>query len=132
MTLPPELSQQRRAGADVESLFAAERALGVRLPSDLRSLLLASDGIDGWVGDGYLNLWSVAELVELNRSSMTSLLAPGLTLIGSNNIGDGYGFLEIDGMTRYVQVQEIGLSLDEAEPFGDSLSEFFDRIRKDG
>lgn len=55
-----------RGGASESAIQLAERALGVKFPSDLKTLLLESDGIEGEYGLGIV--WPLDRIVEENLS----------------------------------------------------------------
>lgn len=120
-----------RPGASVPEIEAAERSLGRRLPEDYRAWLRTSNGAEGFVApDVYVMLWSTAELVELNEAYSVSEFAPGLVLLGTNGGDTGYGFIEARGSVRYVRVPLIGLSIDAAEPIGQSVAALIGRLRR--
>lgn len=54
------------SGASEEAIQAAEKAIGVRFPSDLQNLLLESDGLEGEYGLGLV--WSLNRIIEDNLS----------------------------------------------------------------
>ena len=53
-----------------------EGRLGFQLPVDYRSFLLKSNGGEGFVGEHYLVLWKVEELIEFNRDYAVDEWAP--------------------------------------------------------
>ena len=100
---------ETRAGADEEAIRVVEESLGRRLPSEYRAFLLASDGAVGFVGEEqYVNLWPVGELVEANAGYEVERSWPGLTLIGTNGGGCGFGFVWEDGRVQYMCLPFIG------------------------
>ena len=60
------LRLQAHAGAD--DLTACERALGSRLPQQLRNLYLASDGVWDEPGQWFV-IWPLSEVVARNRAA---------------------------------------------------------------
>lgn len=50
-------------GASQASVDSFKQKRGVNLPDDFEEFLLRSDGCNGELGEGYLQLWSVGELI---------------------------------------------------------------------
>jgi cell wall assembly regulator SMI1 len=84
-------------GASEAEIAAAEKAIGQRLPNDLRALLLESNGIQDENGGGLI--WSCAEIADQNvefRSieSFRELYMPfdNLLFFGDDGTGDQFAF----------------------------------------
>lgn len=54
-------------GASVADIATCQEQLGVNFPVDLVAFLARSNGAEGSVGDGYLAIYSVDEMVEFNE-----------------------------------------------------------------
>jgi len=54
---------------------------------------------------------------------------PGVTLIGTDGGGTGYGLRFYEGRSEYVSTPLIGMDLVEIEKLGNDLEEFATRIR---
>jgi hypothetical protein len=81
--------------------------------------------VEGPVGsDAYLALWSAAEIAPLNEGYAVGRFAPGLTLLGTDGGGEGYGFLVKEGAIEYVNVPLVGMSLKTITPMGHTFDEF--------
>lgn len=105
-------------GASEPEIEAVERAIGRPLPDDYKIILRASNGVEGTVGrDAHLSLWSAGEIAPLNESYAVDTFAPGLTLLGTDGGGEGYGFVMKDGVCEYVNVPLVGM-----EPSAISIS----------
>lgn len=84
-----------RSGASEVAIQAAERAIGVKFPSDLQNLLLASDGLEGEYG---LDLvWSLNRIVDENLNfrgnyEFKELYMPFDCLLFFANAGNGDQF----------------------------------------
>ncbi|ONG58019.1 hypothetical protein BKE38_03625 [Pseudoroseomonas deserti] len=92
--LPPPLASADAAPpATAEAIADCEAALGIVLPEDYRAFLALSDGYNGPVSQGYLVLWSLAELKDL-AAGHDGLLPPGSAqcLLGSNAGPTAYGW----------------------------------------
>ena len=112
----------RPLGAD--ELNAALGNDSDRLPADYSELLQSANGVEGAVGNSYIQLWSVDQILILNDQYSTQQFCPGLLLIGSDGGGTGYGFLEIGGTPWYVAAPLVGLSPDAITKLSQSLTGF--------
>lgn len=105
------LSFQGRAGASVDDVADAEKALGITLPMDYKQFMMSMDGGDGFIGEGsYLTLWSVRELAEFNADYETALYCPGVVVIGSSGGGEAFGIDRQDGEMKFIRVPFVGMS----------------------
>ena len=107
-----------------EELAAVEHELGHHLDRDYRSFMLTRGGGEGSIGDGYLILWKMVELLPFNREYEVEKRAPGLLLFGSSGGGEGYGFDRRSGRVSLVRVPFIGLSWRHAIEAVSSFGEF--------
>jgi hypothetical protein len=85
------------ASASTAQVFAAEKAIGVSLPDDLRSLLLESDGVRA--NHGADVIWSCADLAKgnlefRNTEAFRELYMPfdNLLFIADDGGGDQFAF----------------------------------------
>jgi hypothetical protein len=97
--------------ATLDEIAAAELALGFDLPRQYLDFVRLVDGGEGWVGETYISMWPVSELVELNALARVGDFAPHLTLFGTDG---GTGSLAFDrrgdGIT-FSTVPIVGLAL---------------------
>jgi len=90
--------------------------------------LKKTNGGEGFIGENYLILWGVEELVQFNNEYEVQDYAPGLVLFGSDGGGEGYAFDTRKTPTSIVQVPFIGMDLMYARPRADSFSEFITKL----
>jgi len=119
---------QLRSAADPDVLAKAEEGFGVELPAGYRAFMLAHDGGEGWVGDHYLVLWSVSELLAFNRDYDFGERAPSLIGFGGNGGGEAFAFDKRAGLRSVVTVPLIGLSDHDAISVAVSLDDLLDRM----
>ena len=120
--------------APAESLTSLEQHFGKfvkKLPTDLREVLEASDGAEGFINKHYVMLWGAAEIIDCNKSYEVGLYAPGLILFGSNGGGEAYGFdtRSADAMP-VVKVPFIGMALKYANVEASSFTEFLEKLTR--
>lgn len=80
-----------RKGVPRAEIREAERGLDVVFPDDFVRFLESHDAAEGYVVGGYLQVWPVMEMVDLNRGAQIEDIAPGLAIIATDAGGDGYG-----------------------------------------
>jgi len=130
MTLPFRLTNLGTGNRATEAVLdEVERTLGSPLPRDYRAFLMETDGLEGFLNEEeYLILWSSEDLVEMNEGYAVAEFAPGVTLVGTDGGGNGYGLTSKGGSTVYVSVPFVGMSLDTVHIIGQTLEEFLDRV----
>ena len=108
-------------GVDIE---AAERRLGVRFPADYRSFLQEQNGLKGWFGEVYLELFPVSGVVDSTEVHDHQASHPGLVLIGGDGAGEavGYDFRKPDAPVVLVNLVSAGWH--EANIQAPSFTEF--------
>jgi cell wall assembly regulator SMI1 len=77
------------SGATEAQIDAAERALGLRFPSSLRTQLRASNGSEQWHGDVFLMLYDTDSIVAVNREIERH---PGFLAFASDGSRELIGF----------------------------------------
>lgn len=81
MTIPgPQVSRAEIAGA--------EDRLGLRLPSAYADWLLETNGLEGWFGEQYLMLYSLADIVEVTEAAEAAERFANSLVIGSDGGGE--------------------------------------------
>jgi hypothetical protein len=121
---------QRSGPCPPVEIEAAEAALGRSLPADYRAFLEASDGGEGFVGEGYLVLWRASELHPFNDDYEVPTYAAGLVGFGSNGGGEMFAFDYRFEPPPVVIVPFIGLSHDDALVVADNLTGLLARMKR--
>jgi hypothetical protein len=119
------------------SLTAAENALGVHLPEQLRELLKETDGITADYGSGVI--WSIETILQQNRIFRTKqdfreLYMPfdHLLFFGDAGGGDQFAFaIDADGQLRKNDIYRWEHETDARSWFAGHLKQFFkNRLQK--
>ena len=85
--------------ADRSAISRFEAEARVRLPDDFALFLQQMNGGDGFVGDAYVILWRVEELLETNKAYKVADRAPGFLGILRRRRGVGlHGLLRLLGV----------------------------------
>jgi hypothetical protein len=114
--------------APKDRIIATQAAMSVQLPDDYVAFLQESDGCEGPIGElGYLMLWRVAELPDLNQHHQEFI--PGIVFIGSSGGGTAYGFA-LDAANRlvYVSADDAVWEFNGVREIGQSLIDLLEAI----
>jgi hypothetical protein len=118
------------APADARSVHQFETESGFKLPEDYVQFLQQTDGGEGFVGDAYLILWRVGELLEMNEGYQVAEYAPGLFLFGSDGGGDAFAFDMRADSTPIVCVPFVGMALEFVRPVAPDFHAFLKELSK--
>jgi hypothetical protein len=115
----------QQPGANQAEIEECETKLGITLPDDHKAFLSISNGFNDEVGQGYLVLWSIEELIWADGYEVFEL-RPHRFLIGSNGGPTAYGV--IDG--NYISIPFVfaGPWEDEVRVLGNSFEAFIEAI----
>lgn len=107
-----------------EEIAELSKAVKFQLPQDYADLLAFSDGIEGFLGDNYVSIWTCEHV----RFHGVYDFMPFLVFIGSNGGDEGYAY-----DTRYsppviVNVPFIGMDEKLVRVMGHSMTEFLERL----
>jgi hypothetical protein len=116
---PPEAMEAFRASV-----------VGGRLPAGFLDFYAACDGGEGYVGDAWLNLWSVADMPERNRAYRVQEFAPGLVIIGSSTSHYAYAFDTRGQSLRYVSVPWVEMNLRFMEEIAETFRGFLIELQR--
>ncbi|WP_246638977.1 SMI1/KNR4 family protein [Rhizobium laguerreae] len=94
-------------GASPAEIADCEAKLKIILPAEIKAFLAASNGFNGEVGQGYLVLWSAAELAGADGYEIFEFRDDQL-LIGSNGGPTAYGFVKGDYISIPSSLRETG------------------------
>lgn len=108
-------------GAPQQEIEAVNAHYGERLPQDYLRFLRKHDGGEGSVGDNFLILWRIGELIRFNKEYEVSEYAPGILLFGSDGGGEGYGFNTNEPGWPVVRLPFIGMAPEYADEVADSF-----------
>jgi len=108
----------------VNSIQDVEEQLQFNFPKEYSDFLMISNGGEGSVGQSYLRLWKLEELIELNEAYGVQDFAPGLLIIGTDGSDTAYCFDTRSDDKPIVSVPFIGMDLSEVQSCGDNLIQF--------
>jgi hypothetical protein len=107
-----------------------ETESGFRLPDDYARFFQQRNGGEGFVGNAYVILWRVEELLEMNKAYQVAEYAPGLFLFGSDGGGEAFAFDTRSDASPIVAVPFVGMELKLARPVAQSFEAFLEELFK--
>ncbi|MEC0093412.1 SMI1/KNR4 family protein [Paenibacillus macquariensis] len=112
-------------GIEQKLISEIEAQLGISFPNDYVELLSEINGMEGSVGNSYIRLWSMNELVELNKDYSVQEFAPGILLIGSDGGGEAFAYDLRDNEMKIVKIPFIPMDVEEIIICGNDLNSFY-------
>ena len=113
--------------ASLDVITETENKLGIKFPSDYIEFMLFSNGCEGSIGESYLTVWPIEELVETNEDCEVEEYTPGLILFGSDGGEEAFAFDMRSDNIKYIMVPYM-LEFDAVIEQGSSIIEFFERL----
>ena len=92
---PKDVSLTRFVGhppANREEIDRVQQQLSLHLPESYIEFMLARNGGEGFIGESYLALWRMEDLIAMNSAYHATEFAPKLFLFGSNGGDEAFGF----------------------------------------
>lgn len=108
-----------------------EKLLNINFPQEYYDFLLISNGGEGAIGQSYLVLWKIEDLIELNDAYGVEEFAPGLLIIGSDGGDTAYCIDIRSDLKQFVQVPFIGMDLSEVRGCSNDFKGFLSFLNKE-
>lgn len=126
----PEMWTEFKANApaDLATIKRVEEELGFRLPEDFVRFLQRMNGGEGMVGEIYLSLWQVEDLLRRNKAYRADEAAPGFLIFGSDGADEAFGFDLRSPTKSIVCLPFIGMDWENAIPIAPTFTEFLDVV----
>lgn len=110
------------------SIQKFEAEAGLSLPVDYAQFLQQADGGEGFIGNAYVILWRVGELLEMNKAYQVADYAPGLFLFGSDGGGEAFAFDTHSEDKPIVSVPFVGMELKYARSVASNFQAFLEEL----
>lgn len=113
-----------------EVVESIENRLGFTFPEDYKEYLLNYQGFEGSIGEEYVILWDLNDLLEQNEEYFILENLPATVGIGSNGAGELIALERKDeNEFRVVLTPFIDLSQEYHIHIGDSFTDFLQRLK---
>jgi len=122
---------ERRKGAALVAIREREEQLGLRFPSDYVEFMLASNGGEGFVGESYVRIEPIEELMSDDQRALLPDERAGLVVFGSNGGLEAFALDTRGPELRIVMFPWIGIDQEEVIGQGRTFTEFFERTHAD-
>jgi hypothetical protein len=114
--------------ASRDAIDDVQTKLKFTLPESYVKFPLTANGGEGFIGDSYVILWRVEELVSANAAYKVAEFAPGLFLFGSNGGGEAFGFDACSDAELIVSIPFVPMDKSDARPVGLKFQAFIDGL----
>ena len=101
-----------------------------KLPKDYEQFLERMNGGEGFVGEAYLSLWRVEELLQRNKDYEVDEYTPGFFIFGSDGGGESFGFDLRSDLKEVVCIPFIGSGWEDAVRIASTFTEFLEVVSK--
>lgn len=110
--------------ADNSEIEDTERNLGIRFTEQYKEFLRKTDGAEGPIGkNGYMSLWPIKLVGEINSGSKTRSFLPGLIMFGSDGGDETYAF-DYNNKSVILDVPFAACDMEETEVVAETFEEF--------
>jgi hypothetical protein len=112
------------AAATASELSQIDRFFNYAFPIDYKDFLQITNGLEGNADKGYLVIWSIEELLELNTAYQVKEFASHLILFGSDGGEDAFAFDTSGPAVSIVKLPFIGMGYVPNHKLANSFQEF--------
>lgn len=105
-----------------------EDNFNVNLPDDYKQFLLLSDGVTGNIGNNYVDLWSVDNVINLNKEHNVSEFFPGFVLFGTDGGNEAYAFDFRNEDLQIIQTSLIPLDENSSNVISDNFIGLLEKL----
>jgi hypothetical protein len=102
--------------------------LRFRLPTSYVQFMLGKNGGEGFVGQSYLVLWKMEELISKNIVYHVAEFVPELFLFGSNGGGEAFGFDTRSEVCEIVSIPFVAMDLHDAKIVAADFAAFLAKL----
>jgi hypothetical protein len=121
----------QRIVSNKEAINEIESKIGFNIPEDYKCFLLNYHGFENSIGEEYVSLWDLDEIVEQNEGYLVIENLPSTIGIGSNGASELIALAKnADGNLRVVLTPLIDLSEEFYIQIGYSFTDFLLRLDK--
>jgi hypothetical protein len=113
--------------ASIETILQTENKLGVKFPIGYIEFMLFSNGCEGTIGESYISIWPIEEIIDANENLEVEKYTPGLVLFGSDGGGEAFAFDMRGDSIKYIMVPYM-LEFDAIIEQGNTIFDFFNRL----
>lgn len=114
---------------NVEKIIKVENEMGIKLPLSYKSFIQKYNGGEGEIGkNSYLVLWSIDEIIELNKEYGVSDFTPGLVYFGSDGGSMAYAFDFRPEKPIFVEFPTDSIHIEDANYISDTFGEFIEQL----
>ncbi|OPX42028.1 SMI1 / KNR4 family protein [Ruminiclostridium hungatei] len=115
--------------ASEKGISDVELEMGINFPVQYKEFMLESNGAEGRIGENsYLAIWSVEEIVPLNKDAKVEEFTPGLVFFASDGGGMAYAFDKREENVSIVEIPDDSIHIEDAKLIGKTFNEFLQNL----
>lgn len=111
-----------------ELISRVESKFGIKFPKEYVEFMMCYNGAEGSIGNSYLVIWPIEEIVPSHEGYAVEEFAPGIVLFGSDGGGTAFAFDIRFRNTPIVEVPFIGMDISELTYCAETLNEFLEYL----
>jgi hypothetical protein len=110
------------SGATDSMIEKLDTHFSLEFPNDYKEFLQFTNGLEGPTGDNYIVLWSVDEVIQLNRAYHVTEFVPNMIIFGSDGADEAFA-LDTTNMT-IVNFPFIGMGQIDSQKIAETFEDF--------
>lgn len=115
--------------ASEKGINDVELEMGINFPDQYKEFMMESNGAEGSIGENsYLAIWSVEEIVPLNKDAKVEEFTPGLVFFASDGGGMAYAFDKRDENVPIVEIPDDSIHIEDAKLIGKTFNDFLQNL----
>jgi hypothetical protein len=119
---------QKNIGAPEETISMFQTAFGKKVPEDYIEFMRETNGAEGTVGDSYIQIWPVENILSLNKEYRSDEFTPGLLIFASDGGDTAYAF---DARSTEVNIAEfpfVSIDSEDIRKRANNFTEFLEYL----
>lgn len=119
---------QKNSGAPENMISTFLIAFGKNVPEDYIEFMRETNGAEGTVGDAYVQIWPIENILPLNKEYRSDEFTPGLLIFASDGGDTAYAFDARSTEVNIVELPFISIDSHDIIKRGNNFTEFLEYL----